>query len=335
MELILKNPWTHARHVATVAGMLAGGLALGTVGAGYYAVRALTAPNKPRPVEEFTLTPFETGVPFEDVRFPAEGSDHLVSGWWMVRPETDHVVIGCTGYRSRKSDLIGVSSALWRAGFNVLLFDYHGHGDALGQPITLAHHEMSDFFGAVAYARQRLPDARIGVLGYSMGASIAIMGAARRPEIRAVVADSPFATHADVFSYRVARTLHVPAAPVVTVANRMLPHVAGYHAEEVSPLREIADVAPRPILLIHGRADTSIPMDHTRRLYEAAAGPKELWLVDGAEHCGAYFIDRPAYCARLASFFARHLADDRPPSTSGSEQDAGAHAGGSADRHVV
>ena len=183
MEQLIRNHWSSARHVAAAMGMLAGGLALGTVGAGYYAVRALTAPNKPRPDQEFTLTPFETGATFEDVQFPTEGSGHLISGWWLMRPETSRVIIGCTGYRARKSDLIGISSALWRAGFNVLLFDYRGHGDALGQPVTLAHREMSDFFGALDYVRQRLPDAQIGVLGYSMGASIAIMGAARRQSV--------------------------------------------------------------------------------------------------------------------------------------------------------
>lgn len=310
MERLTRNYWTSARHVAAAMGMLAGGLALGTVGAGYYAVRALTAPNKPRPDGEFTITPFETGVTFEDVRFPAEGMDHLVSGWWLVRPETSRVIIGCTGYRARKSDLIGISSALWRAGFNVLLFDYHGHGDALGQRVTLAHREMSDFFGALDYALQRVPEARIGVLGYSMGASIAIMGAARRPEIRAVVADSPFATHADVFSYRIAQTLRVPATPVASVANRMLPYVAGYHAEDVAPLHEIVEIAPRPILLIHGCDDTAIPVAHTRRLYDAAGEPKALWLVEGAEHCGAYFMDRPAYCDRIAQFFEYGLCGD-------------------------
>ena len=316
MELLMRNGWAHARRVAAAAGMLASGLALGTVGAGYYAVRALTAPNKPGPNDGFILTPFETGVAFEDIEFPAEGSEHMVSGWWLLRPETTRVIIGCTGYRARKSDLIGISSALWRAGFNVLLFDYHGHGSALGEHVTLAHREMSDFFGALAYAQGRVPGARIGVLGYSMGASIAIMGAARRPSVQAVVADSPFATHTDVFGYRIARTLHVPAAPVASVANRMLPYIAGYRSEEVAPLREIADISPRPILLIHGCEDTAIPADHTRRLYEAAREPKELWLVEGAEHCGSYFIDRPAYCSRVASFFERNLAGSDEPRVS-------------------
>lgn len=312
MDIVTRDEWRRARRVATAAGMLAGGLALGTVGAGYYAVRALTAPNKPGANEDYVITPFETGVTYDDVVFPAQGGQHVVSGWWFLRPETSRVIIGCTGYRASKGDLIGIASALWRAGFNVLLFDYHGHGSGYGERVTLAHREMRDFFGALDYTRERLPDAKIGALGYSMGASIAIMGAARRPEVQAVVADSPFATHADVFGYRIARTLHVPAAPVATVANRMLPYVAGYHSEDVAPLREIAMIAPRPILLIHGCSDTAIPVEHGRRLYETAGEPKELWLVDGAEHCGAYFADRAMYCARVTSFFDKHLTESQP-----------------------
>lgn len=312
MDIVTRDEWRRARRVATAAGMLAGGLALGTVGAGYYAVRALTAPNKPGPNDDYVITPFETGVTYEDVVFPSEGGEHVVSGWWCPRPETSRVIIGCTGYRARKGDLIGIASALWRAGFNVLLFDYHGHGSAHGERVTLAHREMRDFFGALDYTRERLPDARIGVIGYSMGASIAIMGAARRPEIQAVVADSPFATHADVFGYRIARTLHVPAAPVATVANHMLPYVAGYHSEDVAPLREVALIAPRPILLIHGCGDTAIPVEHGRRLYDTAGEPKDLWLVEGAEHCGAYFADRATYCARVTDFFANTLDASQP-----------------------
>jgi fermentation-respiration switch protein FrsA (DUF1100 family) len=43
------------------------------------------------------------------------------------------------------------------------------------------------------------------------------------------------------------------------------------------------------------------------RLYEAAGEPKELWLLEGAGHCDAYFADREAYCERVAAFFEEHL----------------------------
>ena len=61
------------------------------------------------------------------------------------------------------------------------------------------------------------------------------------------------------------------------------------------------------LLLIHGDRDSVIPVSHAHELFAAAAEPRELWIVPGVEHCGAYFADRPAYCRRAAEFFDRYL----------------------------
>jgi fermentation-respiration switch protein FrsA (DUF1100 family) len=49
------------------------------------------------------------------------------------------------------------------------------------------------------------------------------------------------------------------------------------------------------------------PVTHAEELYQAAGEPKELWIVPGTRHCGAYFVDRPAYVVRVGAFFARAL----------------------------
>ena len=48
-------------------------------------------------------------------------------------------------------------------------------------------------------------------------------------------------------------------------------------------------------------------VNHSRRLYDAYRGPREIWIVQGAPHTGAYFADRPLYVERVAGFFARNL----------------------------
>ena len=60
--------------------------------------------------------------------------------------------------------------------------------------------------------------------------------------------------------------------------------------------------------LYHGTRDAVTPLDHAYQLFEAASEPKELWIAEGAHHCGAYFIDRQGYVARVAEFFAQGLA---------------------------
>ncbi|MEO7000720.1 MAG: alpha/beta hydrolase [Ktedonobacterales bacterium] len=295
--------------MATAVGLAAVSVAAGSLGIGYYVAHALTAPKRPSPTDDYVFTPFEMGASFESVTIPTDGGNHSIDGWWLSRPETNRVIIGCTGYRASKSDLLGIGAALWRAGFNVLLFDYHGHGAGRGVPVTLAYREVHDFFAALGYAERRLPEARIGVIGFSMGAAIAIWGSAQRPQVRAVVADSPFATHADVLSHAIAHTIHVPGEPFAHIADYFIKQRAGYHHADVEPLRYVAQIAPRPLLIIHGTADEMIPVEHAHRLYTAAVEPKELWIGVGAAHCGTYFLDRQGYCQRVAAFFERALGD--------------------------
>lgn len=287
----------------------------GTISVAYYVVSQLTRPVRPGLRETYTFTPFEFAVPFEPVEFAPAHGEHLVHGWFLAHEESERVIILCPGFRGQKSDLLGIGIHLWREGNNVLLFDYHGHGHGWGVPITLGFREVDDFLGAVDYVQQRVPGAVIGVLGYSMGAAVAIMGTARRPEIRALVADSAFATHWGVVEYNFKRVVRLPAAPFLLLADRLLAWRAGYRFREVEPLRDVARIAPRPLLLIHGLEDSIISPQDSQRLYEAAGEPKELWLVEGMDHCCSYFKDRLTYSQRLAAFFERHLAsaEAKPP----------------------
>jgi fermentation-respiration switch protein FrsA (DUF1100 family) len=302
----------HARNTLAGAGLLAGGALAAGAGIGYYIAHKITRPAKPASDDGYVMSPYETGADYEEVSFPAAHGahcDHTIQAWWLRRPETNRVVVCCTGYRGSKSYLIGIGTALWRAGFNVLLFDYYGHGaDKGGRRISLGYHEVNDFLAALDYAERRVPGGRIGVIGYSMGGSVAILGTPRRSEVRALVADSPFARHADVVAYNVERTLRAPVGRLfVRIVDYYLPLLAGYRHADVEPIRSIGALAPRPLLLIHGTADDMIPVDHAYRIFAAAGEPKELWLADGAAHCGAYFLDRPAYCRRVIAFFERHL----------------------------
>ena len=309
----IRGGWRRvARRTATTAGAVTGGAVLSTLGIAYYVARVLTDPKRPSTMDTYTMTPFETGADFEQVAFPQVRGGQLLHGWWFPRPETRRVIVGCHGYRSSKSELIGIATALWRAGFNVLLFDYHGHGAAIGSPVTLGYREVDDVFAALDYAERRVPGAEVGILGFSMGASVAIIASARRPKVRTVVADSPFAAHGDVVAHNISRILHVDGRPIAWLADRFIHRIAGYRSRDVAPERDVAGIAPRPLLIIHGTADETIPVGQAERVYAAAGEPKELWLGAGAPHCGTYFLDRPAYCTRVITFFDCHLAPGVP-----------------------
>lgn len=298
------------RALAMIAG--AAGLAgLGTAGIAHHLVRVVTRPQKDLVEFGYTFTPYEFGIPFEDVSFAPAAGAHQLHGWFLPRPESQRIVITSHGYRGRKADTLGISTYLWRHGFNVLVFDYHGHGAGLGTSITLAYREVHDLLGAIDWAAARIPGAAIGLLGYSMGASIAIMAAARHSLVQVVVADSPFATQRDILAEQLALAIHIPAWPFMGLVDRFMYQLAGHRFHNVEPIREVPTIAPRPLLLIHGLDDNVIQPSHSQRLYAAASDPKELWLVPNCGHSGAYFQDRPAYCARIADFFTHHLHEGK------------------------
>jgi uncharacterized protein len=62
--------------------------------------------------------------------------------------------------------------------------------------------------------------------------------------------------------------------------------------------------------VIHGTADATIPVEQAVQIYQRARPPKELWLAEGAGHCGAYFQDRSLYSRRAVNFFLRYLDVD-------------------------
>lgn len=282
-------------------------------GVSIYVVETLIRPKKNPLLSEYTFTPFELDLPAEVVTFPSRTGKHQVSGWYVPCPGATTTLIACPGYRSSKTNTLGIAHILWKAGHNVLTFEFYGHGAEVGTPITLGYREMEDFLGAVDYVKLRAPGTRLGVMAYSMGAAIAIMCSANIPEIEAIIADSAFATHASVVDYNIRRALHMPAAPFAWLSDYLLGWRAGYHFRQVEPLRDIALISPRPILIIHGGKDSIVDPHDAPLLHAAAQEPKELWIVPEADHCGAYFADRPRYVKKILGFFDEHLKQQPTP----------------------
>jgi uncharacterized protein len=277
------------------------------VGVGAYIVNAITCPKRLATSSLYTFSPFELDIPAEVVTFAPVHGKHHVDGWYIPYPAATSTVIISPGHRGAMSDLLGMITLLWKDGHNILAFEYYGHGTVVGEPVTLGYREINDFLGAVAYARKRDPEARIGAMGYSMGAAVTIMGSARSPEIEVVVADSAFATHRRVIEFAVHRKIHLPFILFEWITDALLWWRAGYHFKQVEPLRDIDRITPRPILLIHGLQDSVVNPQDALLLYDAAGEPKELWLLPNIDHCGAYFEDRVEYVQRVSTFFDVHL----------------------------
>ena len=288
---------------------IAGSLLGGAIGVAAYTSRVLNGPRRTDPLKAFSFTPWELQVPYERVQFVTEDGVTL-RGWWLPVENSNRVAIGFTGHKGVKQDLLGIGTGLWRAGNNVLLFDFRGCGESDLVPLSLGHHELADARAAIAYALARLPGARVGLVGYSMGAAMAILAAAHDRRVGVVVADSPFATINDILIHA-HRRYRLPSALTVALTDLYTRARYGYGFDAVRPIDAVERIGPRPLLLIHGTSDQLVPIEHSRRLYARAGATAQLWVVESVGHCGAYFKDREEYVNRVAAFMGRPAATSR------------------------
>ncbi|HSP09820.1 MAG TPA: alpha/beta fold hydrolase [Candidatus Dormibacteraeota bacterium] len=279
------------------------------VGLSYQLYRRAFVPARPQVMDDFTFTPFEFQADYEEVELMA--ADGVAFGAWHFRqPGSPQTVIVSGGHKGQRQGALGIAVALWRKGFNVISYSYRGMPGSDMAPVTFGIKEVLELQAVIAFARKRIPNARIGLLGYSMGAVVSLLGAAGEPGVQALVLDSPFSDLRRLLVENVRSASKLPGAPFVWLAGVMLWLRTRCRISDCRPMDVLSSLEPRPLFFIHGGADAITSVNHSRGLYDAYRGPREIWIVQGAPHTGAYFADRPLYVERVAGFFARHLGLD-------------------------
>jgi alpha-beta hydrolase superfamily lysophospholipase len=249
--------------------------------------------------------------------FEVRAPDGVILRGWKVRPPNPNPstapgtggdwVLLFHGVSDNRVGVTGHAEFLLRNGFSVLMMDVRAHGESGGDKATYGWLERHD---TQAIAEALFSGEKVHcffLLGESMGASIALQSAAVEPRVDGVVAESAFANLKEVsfdyaglhVSHWLGRTLFRPAS---SLALKGATQEGGFKAEDVSPEKAVAE-RPFPVLLICGTGDHNVPARHTKRIYEAAVGPKEMWLVKGADHAAALGKAPEEFERRVLNFY--------------------------------
>jgi len=215
----------------------------------------------------------------EEVKYPTE--DGLSLAAWFVPAEgkgNGGTVVVFNGNAGNRADRIPLAEALAGRGYAVLLVDYRGYGGNPGKPSESGL--ATDARAAVAYLRARsdVDPNRLAYFGESLGAAVAL-GLAEEQPPAALVLRSPFTSLPDIAS------IHYPFLPAsLLLWDRYL---------NLETIRNI-DV---PAMIVAGSADSIVPVEQSRELFESARGLKRLLIIDGADHndfalaAGAQLVD--------------------------------------------
>jgi fermentation-respiration switch protein FrsA (DUF1100 family) len=235
------------------------------------------------------------------------GPAGAVRGWFVPGTAPAAVVL-LHGSGGNRAELLPELEILSTRGFSVLAFDWPGQGESAGRT-RWDETERATLGSAIDWlsSRSEVDAGRIGAFGFSVGGYPLIQRAVVDARIRAVaVAGTP----GDATEY--ARWQYRAFGPLPQLPALLAMRASGMHPRRQVPVRLVRQLAPRPLLVILGERDRTVPPAMVRALYEAAGQPKEPLVIPAAGH-GDYARVAPGrYTRRLTSFFAHALLDDRP-----------------------
>lgn len=254
----------------------------------------------------------------------------------VTYPEAEATIVLCHGFMCDKFDVAFLRRLFPRGKFNVLTFDFRGHGEErIGQRCTFGRDEIYDIEAAVNHIKKnpQLKGLPCIAYGFSMGAASAIESQARNQSLfDAMILDCPFDSSENVvrkgleglkisaFGYefnmpgcsllqKYAFHPHVQAfvKNVLRCLTSLNPRDIEISMCRVYPGESIKKVSV-PCFFIHCKNDERIDVQAVKNIYNnAACAYKKLWITNGRRHFDSYFYAPERYTAEVRQFLTAVL----------------------------
>lgn len=235
-----------------------------------------------RPTRYVLRTPAQLGVPHRQLFL--QTPDGCTLSAWHLRPHKPRAaVLYFHGNGGNLGLITEVLALLYRHRLEVLALDYRGYGWSTGVPSEAGLY--LDSLTAVREFRARCAEPGLPLLywGRSMGGCVAAYAASREPPA-GLILESTFPSKRSLLRH----SLRLRFFGLFSRGRLdTLAYLEGHRF---------------PVLVIHGDTDPTVPLEQGRRLFEDLSGPKEFYLVEGADHLNVHFLDSGAYMRRVLRF---------------------------------
>ena len=226
---------------------------------------------------------------WKSVRYPNKTGLQL-AGLLYSADSSGTIVIVCHGFTGSKegggrAELM--AEELGARGYAVLLFDFSGCGQSEGEfaDVTLTRH-ISDLDCSVDYCR-RLGFERIITIGRSFGGTTAICLGSAGGRVSGVCTWAAPGTLGELFSYLRLQE-PVGSSELLQLSDEEEPlwikksFLTDLDNHDV--YSRAGEIAPNPLLVIHGADDEVVPRGNAQLIYNSAGEPKQIAIIDQADH---------------------------------------------------
>lgn len=252
--------------------------------------RIIAQPNIPYPYESIEIS-------------KAQGT--TLKAWLFLSSETAPIVLVLHGVRGSRKTMESRAALLRSHGYSVLLLDLQAHGESQGNYISFGFLESNDVRRAVHYLKQRFPNNKLAALGVSLGGAACLVG--KQPlQVDALVLEAVFSNISNAIKNRIEIKLGRYVRWLSFLMTVQLRLRYGIDPNKLSPVSEISKYHG-PVLLIAGELDQHTKLEESKRIYNNANEPKQLWVVKNAAHVDYYQYDKLMYKKVVIEFLHKHL----------------------------
>jgi alpha-beta hydrolase superfamily lysophospholipase len=235
--------------------------------------------------------PKERTIHFEADGFRLTGTLHLPEN------HTPPVMIGCHGLEANRHSpkQIELARACNNAQMAYFRFDHRGCGDSQGDfaRVTRLDARCADLHQAMKTLDRRDDlGPVIGLFGSSFGGAVVLKTASEKPVPALITFAAPVES----------RTLHkagIDDGHLPAALEQALAFDITHCLENISN-----------ILVVHGREDTIVPVEHADIIYRHAKAPKDLILQDGGDHCMSDPVHQRQFTKRAVQWIERLSGKD-------------------------
>jgi fermentation-respiration switch protein FrsA (DUF1100 family) len=250
------------------------------------------------PARAIETTPKDFQLGYQDVVLPIPtktGAAETVHGWWIPalersvnRRESGKVLLYLHGNGLNVGANVEHANRFHRLGLSVFLIDYRGYGKSQGDfPSESRVYEDAQLAWDYLVKQRGIKPSQIYIYGHSLGGAIAIDLAVRHPEAAGLIVEGSFTSARAMVDFQAGVYRVFPIDLLLTQRFDSIAKV---------------DRLQMPVLFIHGIADTVVPTQMSKKLFDAAPEPKQLYIVPDGGHNNSAQIGGAEYLLRVRQF---------------------------------
>ena len=244
-----------------------------------------------RPKRSITMTPGDYQLPFEDIYVnvdDGDGQNERIHAWWIpAENRSDRCLLYLHGSALNIQSNITHAKRFYQMGFSVFLVSYRGYGKSDGAfPSEVKVYADARSAWNYLVDQKGIEARNIFIYGHSLGGAVAIQLALNHPDAGGVIVESTFTSIADmarrISKYRI--------FPLDLIVHQRFDSISKVGRMQI------------PVLYIHGTADTYVPPEMSRKLFDHTVSSKQIKLIDGGGHNNSAQVGGDEYLQAVRDF---------------------------------